>query len=60
MKPVFFSNCRSAEEELYNEEVGHLLRTKSVDDNEGGIMAGFATIDSPWLVQPPNSVNFQP
>ena len=46
---------RAADKELYNEEVGHLLRTKSCDDNEGGIMAGFATIDSPLIVQPLNS-----
>lgn len=40
-------------EVLMNEEVGHLLRTKSHDDNEGGIVAGFATIDTPLLVQEP-------
>ncbi|XP_052818920.1 glutathione synthetase-like [Mya arenaria] len=43
----------SAEEELVNEEVGHLLRTKAHTDNEGGIVAGFATIDSPLIVEAP-------
>lgn len=38
---------------MYNAEAGHVLRTKSNDDDEGGIVAGFATIDSPLLVQPP-------
>ena len=52
---LFLYLNRAADKELYNEEVGHLLRTKSCDDNEGGIMAGFATIDSPLIVQPLNS-----
>ncbi|KAL4235283.1 hypothetical protein ACF0H5_006921 [Mactra antiquata] len=45
----------SADTEIYNEVVGHLLRTKSADDNEGGIAAGYATIDSPLLVQASSS-----
>ncbi|XP_053402680.1 glutathione synthetase-like [Mercenaria mercenaria] len=44
----------TAEEEFLNEEAGHVLRTKSTEDDEGGIVAGFATIDSPLLVQPPS------
>lgn len=43
----------SADKELHNAEAGHLLRTKSDEDNEGGIVVGFATIDSPLLVQGP-------
>lgn len=35
---------------LYNEEVGHLLRTKSKETDEGGVAAGFAVIDSPHLI----------
>ncbi|BFZ53069.1 Glutathione synthetase [Savitreella phatthalungensis] len=34
---------------LYNEPAGHLLRTKSKETDEGGVAAGFACIDSPWL-----------
>ncbi len=30
--------------------VGHLLRTKTADSNEGGVAAGFAVLDSPLLV----------
>ena len=45
--------CRRGEEELVNTEVGHLLRTKAHTDNEGGIVAGFATIDSPLIVDQP-------
>ncbi|KAL3859765.1 hypothetical protein ACJMK2_009961 [Sinanodonta woodiana] len=40
----------SADEEIYNVQVGHLLRTKSSSDNEGGIVAGFATVDTPLIV----------
>lgn len=43
----------TADKEIYNAEAGHVLRTKSNEDDEGGIVAGFATIDSPLLVQPP-------
>ncbi len=35
---------------LQNEPVGHLLRTKTADSNEGGVAAGFAVLDSPILV----------
>ena len=33
-----------------NAPVGHLLRTKTADSNEGGVAAGFAVLDSPMLV----------
>ncbi|KAG0230500.1 hypothetical protein BGW42_000921 [Actinomortierella wolfii] len=33
-----------------NDVGGHLLRTKTVDSNEGGVAAGFAVIDSLMLV----------
>eukprot|EP00455_Lapot_gusevi_P047929 TRINITY_DN6562_c0_g2_i2.p1 TRINITY_DN6562_c0_g2~~TRINITY_DN6562_c0_g2_i2.p1 ORF type:complete len:465 (-),score=160.47 TRINITY_DN6562_c0_g2_i2:99-1493(-) len=35
---------------LVDEVAGHLLRTKPVDVNEGGVAAGFAVLDSPCLV----------
>ena len=41
---------RSHNQEFMNEEVGHVLRTKDSQDNEGGICAGFATIDTPFLL----------
>lgn len=37
---------------LLNEEVGHLVRTKTSSSNEGGVAAGFAVLDSPLLAQP--------
>ncbi|KAL2745192.1 glutathione synthetase-like [Vespula maculifrons] len=35
---------------LYNEEAGHILRTKMSTENEGGIIAGVGVLDSPYLV----------
>lgn len=37
---------------LLNEEVGHLVRTKTSSSNEGGVAAGFAVLDSPLLAAP--------
>ncbi|XP_078043592.1 glutathione synthetase [Augochlora pura] len=35
---------------IYNEQVGHVLRTKPSDENEGGIAAGIGAIDGPYLI----------
>lgn len=37
---------------LSNEEVGHLVRTKTSSSNEGGVATGYAVLDSPLLVEP--------
>lgn len=37
---------------LVNETVGHLLRTKPVESDEGGVATGYSVIDSPLLVSP--------
>lgn len=42
--------CRDREKILYSEEVGHILRTKPSNENEGGIAAGIGAIDSPYLI----------
>ncbi|KAL0116727.1 hypothetical protein PUN28_009972 [Cardiocondyla obscurior] len=34
---------------LLNEQVGHILRTKSSREDEGGIVAGVGALDSPFL-----------
>lgn len=34
---------------LVNQSGGHLLRTKCIESNEGGVAAGFAVVDSPYL-----------
>lgn len=35
---------------VYNEEAGHVLRTKPATENEGGIAAGIGALDSPLLI----------
>ncbi|XP_077982662.1 glutathione synthetase-like [Glandiceps talaboti] len=37
-------------EVLYNSNAGHLLRTKSINYDDGGVAAGAAVLDSPYLV----------
>ncbi|XP_028175877.1 glutathione synthetase-like isoform X2 [Ostrinia nubilalis] len=34
-----------------NKQVGHMLRTKLADANEGGVAAGLGALDSPYLLQ---------
>ena len=34
-----------------NESGGHLLRTKTSSSHEGGVAAGFAVLDSPFLTE---------
>jgi len=34
-----------------NATFGHLVRTKTVGTDEGGVAAGFAVLDSPWLTR---------
>ncbi|KAF7255438.1 hypothetical protein EG68_07414 [Paragonimus skrjabini miyazakii] len=38
------------DEVFLNEPSGHLLRTKPIESNEGGIAAGYGFLDSPFLV----------
>ena len=36
---------------VVNQQSGHLVRTKTASSNEGGVAAGFAVLDSPYLVE---------
>jgi hypothetical protein len=45
---VFLGNGRGAP--IRNACVGHLLRTKAEGTDEGGVAAGYAVLDSPFLV----------
>ncbi|GAX73563.1 hypothetical protein CEUSTIGMA_g1014.t1 [Chlamydomonas eustigma] len=47
---IYGTFLKKGKEVLLNEEVGHLVRTKRTDSNEGGVAAGFAVLDSPYLV----------
>ena len=35
---------------MLNSQIGHLLRSKAVGVDEGGIMADYAVLDTPFLV----------
>lgn len=35
---------------MLNEQVGHILRTKASNEDEGGIVAGIGALDSPYLI----------
>ncbi|KAL3308742.1 hypothetical protein Ciccas_012720 [Cichlidogyrus casuarinus] len=48
---AFLSICEGDKEQiLINQHSGHLVRTKPVHVNEAGINAGFAALDSPFLI----------
>jgi hypothetical protein len=47
---IYGTFLKKGGEVLLNEEVGHLVRTKTTDSNEGGVAAGFAVLDSPYLL----------
>ncbi|KAM6924711.1 glutathione synthetase [Xenentodon cancila] len=46
---VFGAYVRRGGDMLLNECVGHLLRTKSSEDSDGGVAAGVAVLDNPLL-----------
>lgn len=41
---------RQGKELVMNEAAGHLLRTKAVEHADGGVAAGVAVLDTPYLV----------
>ncbi|GFS06304.1 glutathione synthetase [Elysia marginata] len=41
----------TAAEEIENFECGHMMRTKISDTDEGGVVAGFAVLDTPFLYE---------
>lgn len=50
---VFAAYIRHGNEVILNEHSGYLLRTKASNTNEGGVAAGFAVLDSVYLVEGP-------
>lgn len=42
--------CRQGKEMVMNMAVGHLLRTKAIEHADGGVAAGVAVLDTPYLV----------
>lgn len=47
---ILFKKSKNGAEILLNETVGHLLRTKGSNDDEGGVQVGFSVIDSMCLI----------
>ena len=46
---VYGTYVRRGARVLLNREAGHLVRTKAASSDDGGVAAGFAVLDSPWL-----------
>ena len=46
---IYGTYLRKGRQVLVNREVGHLVRTKAATSDEGGVAAGFAVLDSPYL-----------
>ena len=47
---IYSTYLRKGDEVLLNREAGHLVRTKAATSDEGGVAAGFAVLDSPYLI----------
>ncbi|NXP40984.1 GSHB synthetase, partial [Leiothrix lutea] len=47
---IFGVYVRQGRELVLNEAAGHLLRTKAVEHADGGVAAGVAVLDTPYLV----------
>ncbi|EFJ43050.1 hypothetical protein VOLCADRAFT_76898 [Volvox carteri f. nagariensis] len=47
---IYGTFVRHGDAVLRNQQSGHLVRTKTSSSNEGGVAAGFAVLDSPYLV----------
>ena len=47
---IYGAICGNRDEVFFNEESGHVLRSKKLGINEGGIAAGYGAIDSPYLI----------
>ncbi|XP_072259299.1 glutathione synthetase [Pyxicephalus adspersus] len=47
---MFGVYVRQGSEMVLNERVGHLLRTKATEHADGGVAAGVAVLDNPYLV----------
>lgn len=41
---------RQGKEMVMNKAAGHLLRTKAIEHADGGVAAGVAVLDTPYLV----------
>lgn len=44
------SPCRHGQEVVFNEAAGHILRTKSSEDNDAGVVKGVTVFDNALIV----------
>ena len=47
---VYGTFVRRGDLVIVNTAAGHLVRTKAATSDEGGVAAGFAVLDSPYLM----------
>ncbi|KAJ7331892.1 hypothetical protein JRQ81_014072 [Phrynocephalus forsythii] len=47
---IFGAYVRQGQELVVNKHVGHLLRTKAVEHADGGVAAGVAVLDTPYVI----------
>ena len=47
---IYGTFVRRGDKAILNREAGHLVRTKAATSDEGGVAAGFAVLDSPFLM----------
>ncbi|XP_025050433.1 glutathione synthetase isoform X2 [Alligator sinensis] len=47
---IFGVYIRQGKDLVMNKHVGHLLRTKAVEHDDGGVAAGVAVLDTPYLI----------
>ena len=47
---ILSDSAAGASPELMNKQLGHLLRSKAEQVDEGGVAAGFAVLSSPLLI----------
>lgn len=47
---IYGAYLRNKEKVIINDQCGHLMRTKVSSSNEGGVAAGFAVLDSIYLI----------
>ena len=47
---MIFNSSIDGGKEVFNETAGHLLRTKGIHHNDGGVDAGRAVLDTPLLM----------
>ncbi|ELU11401.1 hypothetical protein CAPTEDRAFT_171463 [Capitella teleta] len=47
---IYGSLVGTKDDVFHNKQNGHLLRSKTIDTDEGGVATGFSVIDSPYLL----------